>query len=337
MSKPRIAVVNTGGTILSRYDPDRRGWVSSASIDDLAGQVPRVREIADLQVRDVAQVNAYRMDNATALQIARAVHETASDPGVDGIVVVHGTASMEETAYLIELTAAGDKPIAMTGAQRRFDDVGSDGPQNFFYAVRVAASPEAAGRGVCVVFDGAIHGARDVAKVHNQSLAAFGGRDGGALGFVTSSKVTFLARPDRRLRFAVPARPTNVQLIKIAQGSDDLLVRACIQGKVDGIVIEGVGGGGVPDLVYDALCDAIDAGIAVVVVPRLPRGGIVPDGGGGGVGGGDYALKGSSGNLLSRGAIPGGYLSGLKARILLMVALAATRDRGELARHFAAA
>lgn len=332
--RPRIAVVNTGGTILSRFDAARGGWVSSASIDDLASQVPSVREVADLSVIDVAQVNAYRMDNATALSIARAVAEAAARPACDGLVVVHGTASMEETAYLLQLTAGTDKPIVMTGAQRRFDDVGCDGPHNFVSAVRVAACPDAAGRGVCVVFDGAIHGARDVIKVHNQSLAGFGSRDGGAIGFVTSSQVTFLARPDRRIGFAVPSSPKNVQLIKLAQGSDDLFVRACIAAKVDGIVVEGVGGGGVPDAVYDALCDALDAGIPVVMVTRLPRGGVVQDGGGGGVGGGDYALKGSSGNLLARGAIAGGYLSGLKARILLMVALANGSDRAALARQF---
>ena len=332
--RPRIAVVNTGGTILSRFDADRRGWVSSASIDDLVGQVPKVREIAELTAIDVAQVNAYRMDNETALSIARAVAEAAASPAFDGVVVVHGTASMEETAYLLQLTVATDRPIVMTGAQRRFDDVGCDGPQNFVSAVRVAACPEAAGRGVFVVFDGSIHGARDVCKVHNQSLAGFGSRDGGAIGFVTSSQVAFLARPDRRLAFRVPSSPKNVQLIKLAQGSDDLFVRACLGAKVDGIVVEGVGGGGVPDRVYDALCDAIDAGIHVVVVTRLPRGGVVPDGGGGGVGGGDYALKGSSGNLLARGAIAGGYLSGLKARILLMVALANGSDRAALTRQF---
>lgn len=335
--KPRITVVNTGGTILSRFDAAKNGWVSSASIDDLAAQVPRTREIADLKVVDVAQVNAYRMDNETALSIARAVAEVAADPTVDGIVIVHGTASMEETAYLLQLTIDTDKPIAMTAAQRRFEDVGSDGPHNFFSAVKVAASPDAVGRGVCVVFDGAIHGARDVCKVHNQSLAGFGSRDGGAIGFVTSSQVSYLARPDRRLRFPLPSRPMNVQLIKLPQGADDLFVRACIAARVDGIVIEGIGGGGVTDPVYDALCVAIDAGIAVVVVTRLPRGGVVPDGGGGGVGGGDYALKGSSGNLLARGAIAGGYLSGLKARILLMVALAHGSDRAALADHFSKA
>lgn len=306
----------------------------SSPFADLAEKVPRVRELADLKVVNVAQVNAYRMDNQTALDIARAVADVAADPAVDAVVVVHGTASTEETAYLLQLTVASDKPIVMTAAQRRFDDTGSDGPQNFFAAVKVACSPQARGRGVCVVFDGSIHGARDVCKVHNQSLSGFGSRDGGAIGFVTSSQVTFLACPDQRLKFPIPSAPANVQLIKLAQGSDDLFVRACIGARVDGIVVEGVGGGGVPDLVFDALCDALGAGIRVVVVTRLPRGGVVPDGGGGGVGGGDYALKGSSGNLLARGAIPGGYLSGLKARILLMVALASGSDGPALASHF---
>ena len=296
--------------------------------------MPKVSELASLRVEQFSQINAYRMDTASALGIARCVAQQATEESVDGIVVVHGTASMEETAYLLELTVATDKPIVMTGAQRRFDDIGTDGPYNFLCAVRVASTPASAGRGVLVVFDGAINGARDVSKLHNQSLGGFGSRDGGPVGFVTGSQVTFLARPDRRLRFEVPSVAPNVQLIKLAQGSDDLLVRACIQARVDGIVIEGVGGGGVPDLVFAALIDAIQAGIAVVVVTRTPRGGVILDGGGGGVGGGDYATSGSSGNLIARGAIPGGYLSGLKARMLLIVALANTSDSSELARCF---
>ncbi len=333
-NKPKICVINTGGTILSRFNQQAGGWVSSAGVADLAAQLPQVAALAELQVFEHSQINAYRMDLDTVLGIGRLVNEVVKDPSCDGVVVVHGTASMEETAYLLELTVDTQKPVVLTGAQRRFEDIGADGPVNFLHAVRLAATPAARGRGVMVVFDGSVHGARDVLKIHNQSLNGFGSRDGGAIAFVTATRVTFLACPDRRAHFPVPPSAPNVQLIKVAQGSDDILVRACIASKVDGIVIEGVGGGGVPDAVFQGICDALAVGIAVVVVARLPRGGVIPDGGGGGTGGGDYALNGSSGNLIASGAIPGGYLSGLKARILLMIALASTRDRAELARIF---
>lgn len=332
-----VAVVNTGGTILSRFDPGMKGWVSSADVGHLLEKLPGGLQVPKLRVIEHSQINAYRMDSRTVYDLAKVVSELSRDPAIRGIVVVHGTASMEETAYFLELTNATDKPIVMTGAQRRFDDVGSDGPLNFYYAIRIAASDEAAGRGVLVTFDGTIHGARDVIKVHNQSLSAFGSRDGGAIGFVTSSTLSFLARPDRRLHFDVPSAISNVQLIKLVQDNDDLFVRACIEAKVDGIVLEGVGGGGVPDRAYDACCEALELRIPIVVVPRTTRGGIVTDGGGGGIGGGDYAHKGSSGNLLARGAIPAGYLSGLKARILLMVALGRSSEHEHLRSVFARA
>ena len=234
-----------------------------------------------------------------------------------GAVVTHGTATLEETAYLLDLTLGGDRPVVITGAQRNFDEADPDGPRNLLYAVKVAASPEARGRGVLAALAGEIHAARDVYKSHTESVQCFSSRDGGPIGRVTSYGVTFLATPERRIHLDVPRVEENVQLIRMAQGANDLLLRACVRERVPGIVVEATAGGNVNPPFYDGICAALEAGIPVIVATRVTAG--APHLGKG--------YRGSLASLLAKGAIPSGYLSGLKARILLMVALGETRDR----------
>jgi len=190
-----------------------------------------------------------------------------------------------------------------------------------------AAHPDARERGVRVALGGEIHSARDATKISPENLTCFGARDGGALGTVTKQTVTFFSMPQRRLYLNVDHVKENVHVIKMVQGSNDLLFRACIRDPVDGIVVEGTGGGNVNLLFYEGVCAAIDAGIPVVAGIRLPSG--APHAGKG--------YKGSWQSLIDKGAISSGYLSGIKARILLMVALAHTRDRDHLREIFAAA
>lgn len=328
--KPAVHIVNTGGTIASRFRPEAGGWVSDATAEDLVAAMPEIADHAELRVVEHSQVNGFRIDTPTVVSLALRVRELASRREVDGVVVTHGTATLEETAYLLDLMVGSTKPVVVTGAQRRFDDPGADGPMNLYGSVRVAANPVAAGHGVLAVFDSRIFPAREVIKVHTHSLAAFDGREGGAIGHVSRDGVLFFSRPERRLNFDVDDVVRNVQLVKLVQGGNDLLLRACVSAKVDGIVIEGISSGHANDAVVDAIHDALRQGIPVVTVPRILFGG-------NNVKGTQYAQTGSIQALLAAGVIAGGFLSGLKARILLMVALAKTRDHDELRRIFAQA
>ena len=139
----------------------------------------------------------------SAIGLGGTLRKVLSDETVSGIVVTHGTATLEETAYLMDLTVATDKPIVITGAQRNFDEHDADGPRNLLYAVMVASSPDARGRGVLVALGGEIHAARDVTKVHTETLTCFAGRDGGPVGVVNKYGVTFLARPEHRIHLTV--------------------------------------------------------------------------------------------------------------------------------------
>jgi L-asparaginase len=325
--KPVVCIVGTGGTIASKYDKALGGHTSAATAHDLVAAVPQLRDIAEIRVVEHSNINSALMDSATAFGLRDTLREVLSDDVVSGIVVTHGTATLEETAYLMDLTVATHKPIVITGAQRNFDEPDADGPRNLLYAVMIAAAPEAHARGVLVEVAGQIHAARDVTKVHTESVACFASRDGGPIGLVSKYGVTFLSRPERRLHLDVERIEDNVQLVRMAQGANDLLLRACIRERVAGVVVEATAGGNVNVPYYEAICDALEAGIPVVVATRVSAGS--PHLGKG--------YRGSFMSLAAKGAISAGYLSGLKARILLMVALGTTRDRVRLSEIFACA
>jgi len=327
MEKPLVYVVGTGGTIASKYDPTLGGHVSSASVQDLTAAVPELADIATVKMMEHSNINSALMDTRTAFALRDTLRKVLEDESVAGLVVTHGTATLEETAYLMDLTLGTDKPVVITGAQRNFDERDPDGPRNLLYAAMIAAHPDARGRGVLVALAGEIHSARDATKISPESLTCFGARDGGAVGMVTKQSVTFFSMPQRRLYLDVDHIKENVHVIKMVQGSSDLLLRACVRGRVDGIVVEGTAGGNVNLPFYEGVCAAIDAGIPVVAGIRLPSG--APHAGKG--------YKGSWQSMINKGAISSGYLSGIKARMLLMVALAHTADQARLREIFAIA
>jgi L-asparaginase len=286
--------------------------------------VPALADVAALRVVEHSNVNSALMDSMTAFALRTTLMDVLRDEAVVGAVVTHGTATLEETAYLMDLTLATDKPVVVTGAQRNFDAKDADGPRNLLQAVMIAADPQARGRGVLTAMGGENHAARVRTKANPQVLIAFVSRDGGPVGLVTEYGVTFFARPERRVHLPVDHIKTNVQLIRFAQGASDLLVRACVRERVDGIVVEATGAGNINVPYYKAICEAIDAGIPVVVATRCPSGAPHPGKG----------YDGSFQSLIRHGALPAGYLSGLKARILLMVALAHTTEPDRLQEIF---
>lgn len=324
MSKPLICVVGTGGTIASRYDATLGGHVSAASAQDLVSAVPGLAGIADVRVVEHANINSALMDTNTAFALRDTLRRVLADDAVVGAVVTHGTATLEETAYLMDLTVGGDKPVVVTGAQRNADEPDADGPRNLLYATMIAAHPDSRGRGVLVALGGEIHAARDATKSDPDAIACFVSRDGGPIGRVTQQGVTFFARPERRLHIEVDRLAEDVHIIRMGQGASNLLFRACVEAEVDGIVVEGTAGGNVNLAYYEGVCLALEAGIPVVAALRLRSGAPHPGKG----------YRGSFQSLIAAGAIPSGYLSGLKARILLMVALAHTSDRAELRAMF---
>ena len=157
---PTVAVLSTGGTIASRQDPVKGGYVPVLSADDLIAAVPAIRKVARIETQEISNISSSDMTPQVWLQLSTRINELLSRSGIAGAVVTHGTNTLEETAYFLDLTITSSKPVVVVGAQRPASDRDADGPRNLLDAIRVATSPEAAGKGVMVVMNGQINAAR---------------------------------------------------------------------------------------------------------------------------------------------------------------------------------
>jgi L-asparaginase len=242
---------------------------------------------------------------------------------VDGIVVTHGTDTLEETAFLLDLTLAPERPVVFCGAMRTISEPGWDGPANLTAAVRVAAHPASRGRGVLVAFGGEVHSASEVTKWHTQQLSAFRS-PAGPLGTVERDAVRF-RRPAAAGR-PIPARriEPRVALLVMAAGCDAAPVHEALRRGARGLVIEATGCGNVPPRVLPGIRAARRAGVPVVIVSRCPEGRVTPT----------YAYEGGGRQLRDLGAIFAPELPGHKARIKLMVGLGSTTDTEALRELF---
>ena len=312
--KPKIVLLATGGTIASRYDAKLGRTVASQRADELVRMLPQVADFAEIEVHDIATIPSYQMDLQFAFGLARRIKEAVERPQVAGVVVTHGTDTMEETCYLADLLLDSDKPAVFTGAQRAHDDPQSDGPLNLLNALRVAASPSARGLGAMICFNATIHAARDVTKVHASAVETFQSYEHGALGEVDGAKVIIHRRPVLRRSFKVDRLEERVELFRLALGIDLRGLEAAIERSVAGLVIEGFGRGNGPSRLTELVRLATRKNIPVVITSRCPAGRVQPVYGGGG-GGRDLA---------DAGGIFAGDLKGPKARLLLMVLLSGT-------------
>jgi L-asparaginase len=207
--RPRVVLIGTGGTIASRYDPALGRTVASQRGEDLLAQVPQLSEIAVLEVDDFATVPSFDMSAEFAHRLADQINHHLARDDVAGVVVTHGTDTMEESCYLADLLLRSDKPAVFTGAQRTHDDPNPDGPGNILGAVRTAAAPDARGLGAVICFADQIHAARDVTKVSASALPTFQSYDKGALGEVDAGRVVLHRRPARRRSFIVDRRDAS--------------------------------------------------------------------------------------------------------------------------------
>ena len=321
---PRIVVLATGGTIASTYDDTIGALRVALTGDEIVNAVPGLDEIARITVEEIANVNSRNMTPAIWLRLSRRANELLAMPGVAGIVVTHGTDTLEETAYFLDLTVTSDKPVVLVGAQRAPTEYDSDGPRNMLNAVRVAASPEAVGMGTMVVMNGQINAAREVTKTNTLDVETFQTLDFGLLGVADIEKVRFYRAPFRRQTIPLDTEIElrNVVIISEYAGSDGRSIELLLEdGNLDGVVIAGLGLAHVSDPTLEALRAVRARGIPVVVSSRVLTGRIVPL----------YAINV---DLLNIGAVQADNLSPQKARVLLMVAMTQTTDTEELRRYF---
>lgn len=307
-----VVIVSTGGTIASRVDCGRDVVVSTATGSELLAQLGALAP-ADVEVSAVEFCNlgSYRIDIETAHALAKRIEAVLANDAVAGVVVTHGTDTMEESAFLADLIVSSDKPVVFTGAQRHADEPDGDGPRNLADAIRVAAAPQARGLGALILFEQEFHAARDATKTHASRVGTFASAEHGKLGEVDDGRVIVQRRPAQRRHFRADCVETRVDLIKLVMGSDDRFVRCAIESGARGIVLEAFGRGNATPVVAAAVRDAVSQDIVVAVTSRCPKGRVMPIYG-----------EGGGKDLEAAGAIFAGDLSGMKTRILLSVLLA---------------
>ncbi len=311
-------MVSTGGTIGMRPDPATGKLVPAVSGEELVDTLGW-RDGPPLELDDFARVPSFDVHGDLALAVSDRVREHCRRDDVAGVVVTHGTDTMEESVYLVDRLLDSDKPVVLTGAQRAADEPDSDGPRNLRTAIRVARDQEARGRGALVVFDGEVHAAREARKMHTSALRAFASPGYGPLGHVDGTRVLFRRQPERSRPLPRPsASLPRVDLIRLYAGADDTLLRASREAGSRAIVLEGTGRGNANDRVVPGVEAAVQAGVPVVVCSRCVAGRVEPVYG-----------RGGGKDLAEAGAVFAGDLAGPKARVLVQLALAAGLDVGE--------
>ncbi|AEH39089.1 asparaginase [Halopiger xanaduensis] len=321
MSPPQIRVLSTGGTIASTDGPD--GATPSEDGADLVGAVPELEDVATVDVESVCDELSFHLSFADVASMARAV-ERAADDGVDGVVITHGTDTMEESAYYLDLAIDAEIPVVFTGAQRPADHPGADGPANLLQAVRVAADDRFED-GVYIAFGNLVHAARWVTKARAGRPEAYASPDAGPVAEITADGLA-LRREPRSESVSIPALETTarVEVVTSGLGVDSRQLERAVTDGVDGIVLAASGIGNTTPELGDAVADTVADGIPVVVATRCYDGAV----------GARYGGPGGSQTLRDHGTIPAGELPPWKARIKLGLALSAFDDHEAVRQTF---
>jgi L-asparaginase len=316
-----IGILFTGGTIAMSVDASG-AVVPALGWRDIVERVPDLARIAEVECEDFSRLPGPHVTPEQMWRLARRAAAWLERPDVNGLVVTHGTDTLEETAFFLHLVLTSDKPVVLLGSMHPSSDPDWDGPRNLQAALRVAVSPEARGRGALVVLGGSVLDAAEARKLHSVKPAAFGAPGKGPVAIVEEERVRFLRPPTGRPTWRaagaedglrVSRIEPRVDLVSAAAGADDRFVRCALASGTRGLAIEAFGNGNVPPGLRAGLHAAIDAGIPVVVASRAVAGGVHPR----------YGYEGGGRDLVSFGVMSAGSLSALKARILLIVALGA--------------
>lgn len=320
-----IRLVATGGTIASL--PDASGAVRPAvAPDQLVAGIPGLAALGPFTIDDVVRVNGWNIDPPTMLAVAQRLQAAADDVAVEGMVVTHGTDTVEETAFLCDLVVDTDKPIVFAAAMRSGGEVAADGPRNLLNAAYVATAPDARGLGALLTLNDEVHAARWARKQDSFRVSAFTSPGHGPIGHVTPGHVRVTTRPVRFPTAPMPdAFDVQVPVVQTYTGMPEGVIEAVLDtAGAGGLVLEGTGLGNVPGSATRGIEAALARGLPVVVATRVPTGGTRPV----------YGGPGGGVTLSDLGVVQAGPLSAAKARLLLMVLLAGGAGSAESAARF---
>lgn len=325
-AKSRIAILGTGGTIAGFIDSTiaTTGYTAGAiDIDVLIKAVPKIRDLADISWEQIANIDSSNMCDEIWLRLAKKIAKLFAE-GIDGVVITHGTDTMEETAYFLNLTIKSDKPVVLVGAMRPSTAISADGPKNLYNAVALVANKEAKNKGVMVAINDKILSARGVVKTHSLNVDAFSSPDFGDLGYIVDGKVFFYNNVTKAHTKNAPfdvSKLTSLPKVDIlysySNDGSGVAAKALFEHGTKGIVVAGSGAGSIHKNQKDVLKELLKKGLKVVVSSRVVAGCV--------------AVSDSDEKL---GFISAEDLNPQKARVLLILALTKTSDPKKIQEYF---
>lgn len=326
---PVVKLIATGGTIAMKIDPVKKAPVPAISGEDLLATVPEIGQVARVEVQNLSNVPSDYMDPDRWVQLQKAVQEALGRPEVAGVIVSHGTDTLEETAYFLDLAVDSEKPIVLIGAQRNASEKDFDGPRNLLNAARICVSPGAKRMGAMIALNNQINAAREAVKTHTSDVETFKSGDFGFLGTADNDRIVWFRAPVRRQHLPLKVAGEDqhlprVDIVAMYGGADGALVRAAVAAGAKGLVIQALGWGNMNIPMFQAVKEQIAKGIPVVISTRVWNGRVLPN----------YGFEGGGKTLQQAGAIFADNLSPQKARILLMLALQETRSPAGIQKLF---
>ncbi|MBN8547257.1 MAG: asparaginase [Ignavibacteria bacterium] len=320
----KIMIVFTGGTISMKVDSETGGAVPHLTGGDIIEMIPELGSLAEIDFYDFGKYPGPHMTPELMFELALTVQGMIDDENFDGIIITHGTDTLEETAYFLDLYLETHIPVVLTGSMKNSSDPDWDGPQNLIDSIYTCLNKNSRDMGVLVCLNGEINAASEVTKTHTEDEETFASLDFGSLGFVDRGRVIFNRAPRRLETIKTGKINSNVDLLKCYAGMDAKFFRYSADSGVDGLVVEALGVGNVPPAVFEGIEYLLEKGIPVVLVSRCPAGETDDV----------YSYPGAGKWLREAGVIFAEYLNGQKARIKLILALGKTGDHSELERIF---
>ncbi len=319
-NKKKVAIVFTGGTISMTVDEKIGAAIPSLSGEQIMSMVTNIDKVADIEVYNFDEIPGPHMTPEKMLNLRNFINDILLSDDISGVVVTHGTDSLEETAYFLDLTLDSPKPVIVTGAMRSSDELGYDGPSNLAAAVYTALSDKAYNKGVLVVLSNEVLLASEATKTNTLTLNTFKSLTCGPLGIIDCDKLVLSRDIVNRQTIVVDKVEPDVALIKSGVGMDESFIKFAADKGCKGIIIEAMGRGNIPPGMLKGVEYARGKNIPVVIATRCHSGRVFDS----------YGYLGSGRDLRNLGCIFAGDLPGQKARIKLMVALGKTNDLNEL-------
>ncbi len=320
----KILVVFTGGTFSMMIDEQTGGAVPRYSGEELMVKIPEAKNLAEISCFDFGKYPGPHITPELMLQLSNKISELISSQCYSGVIVTHGTDTLEETAYFLDLTIKTPIPIVVTGSMKNSSEPDWDGPRNLLDAIHICLNPNCRHLGVLVCLNGEINAASEVTKTYTDEIDTFRSLDFGALGFVQDGRVILNRLPRKLETIKTEKIVPNVDMLTVYAGMNEKFFKYSADSGAEGIVVEALGVGNVPPAAFEGIKYAVNKGIPVVLVSRCPAGETLDI----------YSYPGAGKWLHSIGVIFAEFLNGQKARIKLMLALGITKNHNELKKIF---